>query len=44
MSYQRDGVRLVYTVADPLVHELCNLVQGRLRQRLEQQLLQLQAV
>jgi len=26
------------------VHELCNLVQGRLRQRLEQQLLQLQAV
>lgn len=44
VSYQRDGVRLVYTVADPLVHELCNLVQGRLRQRLEQQLLQLQAV
>ena len=44
VSYQRDGVRLVYTVADPLVHELCILVQGRLRQRLEQQLLQLQAV
>jgi DNA-binding transcriptional ArsR family regulator len=44
VSYQRDGVRLVYAVADPLVDELCNLVQGRLRQRLEQQLLQLQAV
>ncbi len=41
---ERDGVRLIYAVADPLVDELCNLVQGRLRQRLEQQLRQLQAV
>ncbi|MCT4367496.1 MULTISPECIES: helix-turn-helix transcriptional regulator [Synechococcaceae] len=41
---ERDGTRLIYTVADPLVEELCNLVQGRLRQRLEKQLRQLQAV
>ena len=41
---QRDGVRLIYAVDDPLVDELCNLVQGRLRQRLEQQLRQLQAI
>ena len=41
---ERDGVRLIYAVDDPLVDELCNLVQGRLRQRLEQQLSQLQAI
>lgn len=41
---ERDGVRLIYTVADPLVDELCNLVQGRLRQRFEEQLRQLQPV
>ncbi|MEX0588293.1 MAG: metalloregulator ArsR/SmtB family transcription factor [Cyanobium sp.] len=35
---QRDGVRLIYAIADPLVHQLCNLVQMRLKQRLEQQL------
>ena len=35
----RQGVRLVYEVADgALVDELCALVQGRLRQRLESQL------
>ncbi len=44
ISCERDGVRLIYAVSDPLVDELCNLVQGRLRQRLEQQLRQLQAV
>lgn len=44
VSCERDGVRLIYAVADPLVDELCNLVQGRLRQRLEQQLRHLQAV
>lgn len=41
---ERDGTRLIYEVADPLVHELCNLVQGRLRKRLEDQLHQLQAI
>lgn len=41
---ERDGVRLIYAVADPLVDELCNLVQGRLRQRFEEQLRQLQPV
>jgi DNA-binding transcriptional ArsR family regulator len=44
VSCERDGVRLIYAVADPLVEELCNLVQGRMRQRLEQQLQQLPAL
>lgn len=41
---ERDGSRLIYVVADPLVEELCNLVQRRLKQRLEEQLRQLQVV
>lgn len=41
VSCVRDGVRLIYRADDPLVHELCELVQGRLRQRLEAQLAQL---
>lgn len=41
---ERDGGRLLYAVADPLVDELCNLVQGRLRERLERQLRELQAL
>ena len=44
VSCERDGGRLIYAVADPVVDELCNLVQGRLRQRLERQLQELQAV
>lgn len=39
----REGTRLTYELADPLVHDLCNLVQGHLRQRLEQQLQLLQS-
>jgi DNA-binding transcriptional ArsR family regulator len=44
VSCERDGTRLIYAVADPLVEDLCNLVQRRLKQRLEQQLEQLQGV
>ena len=40
---QREWVRLTYAVADPLVPQLCNLVQTSLRQRLEQQLQLLQS-
>ncbi|MEB3352948.1 MAG: metalloregulator ArsR/SmtB family transcription factor [Cyanobacteriota bacterium] len=40
---QREGVRLIYTADDPLVHDLCSLVQNQLKQRLEQQLMQLRA-
>ena len=43
VSCERDGSRLIYSADDELVEELCALVQGRLRQRLEAQLLQLQA-
>jgi DNA-binding transcriptional ArsR family regulator len=39
---ERDGVRLMYYADDELVEELCALVQGRLKQRLESQLRQLQ--
>jgi DNA-binding transcriptional ArsR family regulator len=39
---EREGTRLIYEVADPLVAELCGLVQRRLRKRLEEQLQQLQ--
>ncbi len=42
VSCKRDGVRLIYQVEDALVDELCDLVQRRLRQRLQQQLDQLQ--
>ena len=38
MSCERDGVRMLYRADDPLVDDLCNLVQTRLRQRLEAQL------
>jgi DNA-binding transcriptional ArsR family regulator len=44
VSCEREGTRLIYAVADPLVEDLCNLVQRRLKQRLEQQLKQLQGV
>ncbi|MGB5134865.1 MAG: metalloregulator ArsR/SmtB family transcription factor [Prochlorococcaceae cyanobacterium] len=39
---RRDGVRLIYDAEDELVHDLCALVQTRLKQRLESQLRQLQ--
>lgn len=42
VACERDGVRLIYRVDDSLVDDLCDLVQRRLRQRLEQQLAQLQ--
>jgi hypothetical protein len=44
VSCERDGVRLIYQAHDELVADLCGLVQKRLRQRLEDQLKQLQAV
>jgi DNA-binding transcriptional ArsR family regulator len=44
VNCERDGVRLIYAVADPLVDDLCSLVQRRLKQRLEDQLRQLQSV
>ncbi|MFM8258779.1 MAG: ArsR/SmtB family transcription factor [Vulcanococcus sp.] len=37
----REGVRTIWQAEGDLVEELCNLVQSRLRQRLEAQLLQL---
>lgn len=40
---ERDGNRLLYEVDDPVVEELCELVQTRLRQRLEEQLDRLQS-
>jgi DNA-binding transcriptional ArsR family regulator len=40
----RDGARTIWQAEGDLVDELCHLVQGRLRQRLETQLLQLKAV
>lgn len=42
VTCRRDGVRLIYAAEDELVHDLCHLVQTRLRQRLEAQLRQLQ--
>ena len=42
ISAERDGVRLVYKADDRLIDDLCDLVQNRLRQRLQQQLDQLQ--
>lgn len=44
VSCSREGTRLIYAADDVLVHDLCDLVQTRLRQRLEAQLQQLQAV
>ena len=41
---ERDGVRTIWSADDDLVEDLCNLVQNRLKQRLENQLKQLQAV
>ena len=41
---ERDGVRTIWSAHDDLVEDLCNLVQNRLKQRLENQLKQLKAV
>ncbi|QEY31310.1 transcriptional regulator [Synechococcus sp. RSCCF101] len=38
VSVQRDGNRFLYRADDPLIEDLCNLVQGRLRDRLQSQL------
>jgi len=35
---ERDGVRMIYRCDNPLVSDLCKLVQNHLKQRLEQQL------
>jgi DNA-binding transcriptional ArsR family regulator len=35
---EREGVRLIYHADSLLVDDLCDLVQNRLRERLEQQL------
>ncbi|MGL6133450.1 MAG: ArsR/SmtB family transcription factor [Prochlorococcaceae cyanobacterium] len=43
VSCRREGVRMIYAADDELVHDLCALVQSRLKQRLEAQLRQLQA-
>lgn len=43
ISCERDGVRLVYKADDRLVEDLCDLVQNRLRERLQKQLQQLQS-
>lgn len=43
VSCERDGVRQIYRADDPLVQDLCELVQTRLKQRLERQLQQLRA-
>jgi phage tail protein X len=39
----RDGARTIWQAEGDLVDELCHLVQGRLRQRLEAQLQQFKA-
>ncbi|MEB3234354.1 MAG: metalloregulator ArsR/SmtB family transcription factor [Cyanobacteriota bacterium] len=44
ISCERDGVRLIYRADDRLVEDLCDLVQNRLRQRLQQQLEQFQPI
>jgi DNA-binding transcriptional ArsR family regulator len=44
LTCDRDGVRLVYRADTELVEELCDLVQKRMKQRLQQQLAQLQTV
>jgi DNA-binding transcriptional ArsR family regulator len=40
---ERDGVRTIWTAEGELVNDLCTLVQTRLKQRLEDQLSQLQS-
>jgi DNA-binding transcriptional ArsR family regulator len=40
---ERDGVRTIWSVEGQLVDDLCTLVQTRLKQRLEDQLSQLQS-
>ena len=40
---EREGARTIWQADGDLVDELCQLVQGRLKQRLEAQLQQLQA-
>jgi phage tail protein X len=40
---ERDGARTIWQTEGDLVDELCQLVQGRLRQRLEAQLQQFKA-
>jgi len=40
---ERDGARTIWQAEGDLVDELCHLVQGRLRQRLEAQLQQFKA-
>ena len=40
---ERDGVRTIWTAEGELVDDLCTLVQTRLKQRLEDQLSQLQS-
>ena len=40
---ERDGVRTIWQAEGDLVDELCQLVQGRLKQRLEAQLQQFKA-
>ncbi|MFQ6538194.1 MULTISPECIES: ArsR/SmtB family transcription factor [Aphanothece] len=40
---ERDGVRTIWHADSDLVDDLCNLVQTRLKQRLEAQLAQLEA-
>ncbi len=42
VSCERDGVRLIYRADAQLVEELCSLVQNRMKQRLQQQLAELQ--
>jgi DNA-binding transcriptional ArsR family regulator len=44
VNCERDGVRTIWSTDNDLVDDLCALVQRRLKQRLEQQLSQLQAV
>ena len=44
VSCVREGVRMTYSADNDLVSDLCFLVQNRLRQRLEEQLKQLQSV
>jgi DNA-binding transcriptional ArsR family regulator len=43
VSCERDGVRTIWSADNDLVDDLCNLVQNRLRQRLEAQLQSLAA-
>ena len=43
VSCVRDGVRMIDSADNDLVNDLCSLVQNRLRQRLEEQLKQLQS-